>query len=860
MKTTERKNFRETLVAVPDELKGLPHWVCYRLESRIGQEKPTKVPYDPRTGERAKADDPTTWTDFETCLAAFERGGYDGIGLEFGNGFAGVDLDHCRDSETGELQAWAADVIAHLDSYTELSPSESGVHIIVKGTLPPGRRRIGPVEMYDSARFFTVTGKHIDGTPSSVEERSKQLRELHEGLFPPETSTGRVAARPEKQADTFTDDEIIEKASSAANGERFRKLWAGNWQGYYESQSQADEALAYHLAFWTGKDASRIDHLFRQSALYRKKWDRQDYRENTISKAIAATSTTYRQPRRDRNEKLYAGLEAHRTERNHGEDSGEHGEEQRPAIRVLQKAPTCNDSKSEHNEFADFRYGQTDLGAAERFVRQHGANLRYAVETKTWHRYDGARWEPDTLNQVYQMAKQTVKSMYAELPLEADPEKRKALYKFIQKCESERSLNAIVNLAKTDPRVAISVTEFDKQPYLLNCKNGTVDLRTQELLPHRCQDLLTKQCPVVYDPNARSEAWDRFLDDCTAGDKELQSFLQRAAGYTLYGDPREQVMFMVHGPGATGKSTFLAAVMAVLGDYAATADFSAFLKKDRVSSGPSDDIANLAGARLVSSIEVDDGKHLAQGLLKQLTGGDTVRARHLYKASFEFRPQFSLWLVCNHAPQIAHDDDALWRRLLRLPFENVIPAEKRDKALRGTLTDPEHAGPAILNWLVQGCAEWYQSGLQIPSSVQIATDAYKQTSNPLADFVKDCCVLSSVVFTSVAGLRRAYDDWRSECGETCNLNRNQFAAAMRDLGCDPGVKGGTRVWMGIALRDDPEQLYLAVRRDLTFDREPAGSGARNLARSRPECPLPRQTTTAINPPVSIPFLGNLQDK
>jgi putative DNA primase/helicase len=251
--------------------------------------------------------------------------------------------------------------------------------------------------------------------------------------------------------------------------------------------------------------------------------------------------------------------------------------------------------------------------------------------------------------------------------------------------------------------------------------------------------------------------------------------------------------------------------MAVLGDYAATADFSAFLKKDRISSGPSDDIANLAGARLVSSIEVDDGKHLAQGLLKQLAGGDTVRARHLYKASFEFRPQFSLWLVCNHAPQVAHDDDALWRRLLRLPFENVIPKAKRDKALRATLTDPELAGPAILNWLVQGSAEWYLAGLQIPSSVQRATEVYKKTSNPLAEFVKECCVLSVAVYCSVADMRHAYDDWRSEYGETSNLNRNQFAAAMRELGCSAAVKMGQRCWSGIALRDDSEQLYSAGR-------------------------------------------------
>ena len=234
-------------------------------------------------------------------------------------------------------------------------------------------------------------------------------------------------------------------------------------------------------------------------------------------------------------------------------------------------------------------------------------------------------------------------------------------------------------------------------------------------------------------------------------------------------------------------------------------------------------------------LEVDQGQHLAQGLLKQLTGGDTVRARHLYKASFEFRPQFALWLVCNHAPKIAHDDDALWRRLLRLPFENVIPPEKRDKALRSTLTDPEHTGPAILNWLVQGCAEWYEGGLQIPSSVQIATDAYKKTSNPLADFVRDCCVLSPAVFCSVADMRRAYDDWRREWGETDNLNRNQFAAAVREIGCIPGVRGGTRVWMGIALRDDPEQLYLAGRRNC-----PSSSHNRDATRVETSMHPPRK--------------------
>lgn len=153
----ERKNYREKLDNAPDELKALPNWVCYRMEERYGQPKPTKVPYNPITGDKAKANDATTWTDYETCVAAVERGEYDGVGFEFGNGYVGVDLDHCRDDETGKIEDWANEIIAHLHSYTEVSPSGTGVHIIIKGKLPSGGRRIGPIEMYDTARYFTVT-------------------------------------------------------------------------------------------------------------------------------------------------------------------------------------------------------------------------------------------------------------------------------------------------------------------------------------------------------------------------------------------------------------------------------------------------------------------------------------------------------------------------------------------------------------------------------------------------------------------------------------------------------------------------------------------------------------------------------
>ncbi len=806
-----KENLRDQLASAPDELKQLPTWVCYRLEQRVGQEKPTKVPYDPRTGEKAKADDPTTWTDFETCLAAAERGAYDGIGFEFGNGFAGVDLDHCRNPETGELEPWAADVIAHLDSYTEASPSGTGVHIIIQGALPPGRRRIGPVEMYDSGRFFTVTGNHIDGTPSSVEERSEELRELHEALFPPETPAEPIAAAPEDSTDALTDEEIIEKASQAANGEKFKKLWAGDWQGAYNSHSEADEALCCHLAFWTGKDPDRIDNLFRKSGLYRQKWDRADYRTDTITRAINRTQATYTISRRDRTARLYAGLAADRSLETSTSSSPEAGQQAAPSTGTDKDAPRSDESNSKVEGSSGFRFSLTDLGNSERFIALHGNSLRYCPETKTWLEWTGELWAPDKLIHVNELAKSTVRAMYAELALEKDPDKRKELFGFIQKSESERSLNALVNLAKSDPRIATSITAFDAQLHLLNCKNGTVDLRTGSLQLHRREDLLTKQCPVVFDANAKSEVWDRFLSDCTGGNKELKNFLQQAAGYSLYGDPREQVLFMVHGPGATGKSTFLAAVMAVLGEYAKTADFSTFLKKQNVSCGPSDDVASLAGARLVSSIEVNNGQRLAEALVKQLTGGDTIRARHLYRDSFEFKPQLKLWLICNEPPVVSHDDDAIWRRLLRLPFEHVIPPAKRDKNLRAALTDSAQSGPAILKWLVDGCVDWFQNGLRIPDCVRIATEVYKQESNPLADFVAECCVIAPTVYAKVSDMRIGYENWRKESGEPEQLNRTQFIAAMRDMGCTPGVREGARVWIGIALRDDDSQVYLAYR-------------------------------------------------
>jgi putative DNA primase/helicase len=346
MSKEERNSYSEfKFESIPDELKTQANWVCYRMEPRFGQPKPTKIPYNPVTGDKAKANEPRTWSKYETCFAAANRGEYAGIGFEFAPPFIGVDLDHCRDAETGEIEDWAQEIIAHLHSYTEASPSGTGVHILIRGKLPPGRRRQGPVEMYDAARFFTMTGDHLSGTPVGVEERSNEIRELHEAFFSADNAgDGAPAPSPEPTVSVLSDSEILNKATRASNGEKFKRLWAGEWQGMYTSQSEADQALCCELAFWTGKDEGRIDCLFRQSGLYRAKWERDDYRSETLAGASAKTGSVYTLSKREQIQKLYAALAADGSQRPAPVAKAHHGAQecQESDIPVEPQAPFSN--------------------------------------------------------------------------------------------------------------------------------------------------------------------------------------------------------------------------------------------------------------------------------------------------------------------------------------------------------------------------------------------------------------------------------------------------------------------------------------------------------------------------------------
>jgi putative DNA primase/helicase len=278
------------------ELQNLDQWLCWRFEERDG--KPTKVPYCPVTGMRASSTNPWTWAGYEAAVKACKERGYDGVGfaLTSRDGLCGVDLDGCRDPETGQIEPWAKRIVDELNSYSEISPSGTGVHVILKGELPPGQNRKGAFEVYDRGRYFTFTGEHLHGTPKIAESRQEALEALVDRILGSPATNDHAGVLGPIGDNELSDDEIVEKAHAAANGERFSRLWSGDANGY-GSRSEADLALCGMLAFWTGPDPARIDGLFRRSGLNREKWDREDYRNRTISEALRDRTEFYEAPK-----------------------------------------------------------------------------------------------------------------------------------------------------------------------------------------------------------------------------------------------------------------------------------------------------------------------------------------------------------------------------------------------------------------------------------------------------------------------------------------------------------------------------------------------------------------------------------
>jgi P4 family phage/plasmid primase-like protien len=454
-----------------------------------------------------------------------------------------------------------------------------------------------------------------------------------------------------------------------------------------------------------------------------------------------------------------------------------------------------------------------DVWNAQALQRAYGEQVRYCAPLGGWLLWSGTHWEKDETEQIMTLARQTLTSCLVDAAQAKDTDR----LQHISRCFTHSKLTAMIAQASSLPGIAVKPTLFDQDPWLLNCTNGTLDLRTGTLRPHDPEDYLTKGIPLAYDQTAPCPLWEQFLwrvmggsqgtdsldmnagtlEDRTAADQRataMIAFLQRAVGYSLTGSTREQCLFILYGITKTGKSTFIATLRALLGPYGQQADMASFLHKDR--DEVRNDLADLVGSRLVCALETQEGRRLAESLIKQMTGGvDLIKARFLFHEHFTYKPQFKIFLGTNHKPVIRDTDSAIWERIRLVPFTVQIPKAERDKTLDERL---QQELPGILAWAVRGCLDWQRLGeLQEPQPVVEATTGYQKEMDAMGRFLEECCILSAQVRVKVGDLYAAYKKWCEDSGEP-PLTLTKFGYRLDEQGFAKVHSGG--VWrLGIGL-------------------------------------------------------------
>jgi len=490
-------------------------------------------------------------------------------------------------------------------------------------------------------------------------------------------------------------------------------------------------------------------------------------------------------------------------------DSANWKPEPSPAIR---KSKATNGTHPDEKPAVDPETGEvlesralTDYGNAERLVQYHGEDLRFCHPFGKWLAWDGGRWQIDNTAEVIRRAKQTARRVYQEAADTSDPAQAKELAKHAIRSEGDARLRAMIGLAESEPGVPVLPDQLDANPWLFNVENGTVDLKTGTIRPHNRADLITRIAPVTHDPSATCPTFDAFLARILPSES-LCTFVQRAIGHSLTGDTREDVIFIPFGTGSNGKTTFMKTMQALLGDFAMQTPTETLMCKR--GEGIPNDVARLKGSRLVAASEAEEGKRLAESLVKSLTGGDKVSARFMRAEWFEFEPTFKIWLSTNHKPIIRGTDLGIWRRIRLIPFAVTIAAGERDETLPEKLLAEL---PGILNWALAGCRDWLQHGLGMPEEVQQATGSYRAEMDLLGNWIGDCCVEGVNHQATAAELYASYKKWCEDNGIRGVMAQYALGSRLSERGFEmKRGHGGKRYWRGIGLlspdgTEPPEQ-------------------------------------------------------
>ena len=741
---------------LPKALRENGKFCVWRFEERQGQDKPAKVPYQ-ISGRKAQPNNERTFTNYITAVEVVNR--YDGLGIGIFKGFSAIDIDHCinEDGSLSPLSKAITDLF--VGCYIEKSPSGKGLRILFKASgfkyntakYYINNINIG-VEVYvcgATKKFVTLTGNIYQ--KGDILEAADKLQLLLDLFMQRPVKKKTKSQKP--AISYLSDEEVLGRAKIAKNSADFIKLWNGKIPES-RSHSEADLALCAHLAFWCGKDTTQMDRLFRQSGLYREKWDRMQsgttYGQITLDKAVEGVSETYS-----------------------------------PIGKISQietdfEVPGCKPLE-EMKPHREPRYGWNDIGNSNLFADHYKAIARYVPERRQWFVYDGKAWRGDTGNlKVMNLCKKLAnKLMVYALSIEEEL-LRKQYIEFISKWQTRRQREIVLKDAQdVHP---LSASAFDTGIYLLNCQNGTLNLQTGVFREHRAEDYITKIAGVHYDASAKCPRWELFIDEVMSGDREKAEFFQKSLGYALTGDTRHEAMFILFGATTrNGKGTSMETFLRICGDYGRTCRPETIgMKQNNSGSAPSEDVARLAGARFVNISEPDKRLTLSAALLKTLTGSDTVNARFLHENSFDFKPQFKIFTNTNYLPTVTDLTLLTSGRVKIIPFERHFEEFERDLGLKDEFFRQENLS-GILNWALEGYAKLRRTGLEMPQSVKDATLAYHRENDKVGLFIEERLVEDGSCEERTSDIYYAYQGWCRENGYFPENARN-FKTALANVG------------------------------------------------------------------------------
>ncbi|MSE19763.1 DNA primase [Lactobacillus parabuchneri] len=736
---------------IPAELKQLKRWGVYKKIWKPERKKFTKIPINPMTGNGGKTNDESTWTDFKTALAAVSRLNLDGLAFYFKPPYIGIDVDNVADDieefTHGDTDNIVSDFMKHTNSYSEISLSGKGLHIIVKGTINGEKRRHKNCEMYEDGRFFAMTGNFF-GNPDNNLIREVNVDYLYKKYIEPESKVVDLFHPSTVKANDLATNDIIKAAATSRSGERFQRLYRGEWEGLYSSQSEADMSFANDLAFWTAKDFGKMDEIFRSSGLMRDKYDEKHgkttYGVGLLNKAIADTSRTY-QPKEQQKDDFYLSI------------------------------PGVNQSRQKKR---DKFYSYDDTGNAERFYDKFYKIAKYDTINRRFMYFDGQVWNEDKKYTVAKLFNRIVEELPKEplhiVPGEEDEKAAKeARGKFIKRSRQNAGKTSALNEIKK--LIPATPDEFDTELNTVNTPSGYVDLSNGELHETTYKDMFTKITAAEYSPTAEAPRWQEFLQQIFQADETLIKFVQKLFGYTLTGTMSEQNFIILHGKGgntngANGKSVFVETLREILNSYAVTINPEILLvnKFGGTDSTTMSELSLMKGARMIATSETESDVRLSEALIKRMTGGEAITAKKLYAEPFTFMPTGTIWMSTNNKPIVRGTDHGIWRRLIFIPFLAQIPENKKDIHLKDKLMR-EKSG--ILNWAVDGALMWQREGLKPPAIVQAENNEYREEMDTVGQFLSEVADFGGSYRSSFTDIAETWDTWEKIHGSGMSKNK-----------------------------------------------------------------------------------------